>query len=77
VITARDATKADKAIGTLRAAVPAGVFDVVVLELASLTSVRDAARDILARFPAINILINSATVMTPPFGRTAEGLEVR
>jgi NAD(P)-dependent dehydrogenase (short-subunit alcohol dehydrogenase family) len=53
VITARDATKADEAIGALREAAPAGVFDFVVLELASLASVRDAAKDVLARFPAI------------------------
>ncbi len=50
VISARDATKADAAIGTLREAVPAGVFDFIVLELASLASVRNAAEDILARF---------------------------
>jgi NAD(P)-dependent dehydrogenase (short-subunit alcohol dehydrogenase family) len=77
VITARDATKADEAIGTLRGAVPGGGFDVVVLELASLASVRDAARHILARFPAIHILIDDAAVMTPPFGRTAEGFETQ
>jgi NAD(P)-dependent dehydrogenase (short-subunit alcohol dehydrogenase family) len=77
VFTARDATKADEAVGSLRQAVPAGVFDVVVLELASLASVRDAAKDILARFPAINILINNAAVMTPPFGRTADGFETQ
>jgi len=77
VITARDATKADETISSLREAAPAGVFDVVVLELASLASVRDAAKDILARFPAIHILINNAAVMTPPFGRTADGFETQ
>jgi len=77
VITARDATKADETIRSLRAAVPAGVFDVVVLELASLASVRDAAKDIVTRFPAINILINNAAVMTPPFGRTAASFETQ
>jgi NAD(P)-dependent dehydrogenase (short-subunit alcohol dehydrogenase family) len=69
--------KADEAIGSLRAAMPAAVFDFVVLELSSLASVRDAAKDILARFPAINILINNAGVMTTPFGRTADGFETR
>ncbi len=77
VITARDATKADEAIGNLRDAVPAGVFDFAVLELASLASVRDSAQESLARFTAINILINNAAVMTPPFGRTAEGFETQ
>ncbi len=77
VMTARDATKADEAIGALREAVPAGVFDFVVLELASLDSVRDAAKDILARFPAINMLINNAGVMTTPFGRTADGFQTQ
>jgi len=77
VVTARDATKAGEAIDRLREAVPAGQFDFVVLELASLASVRDAAGDILARFPAINILINNAAVMTPPFGRTADGFETQ
>ncbi len=53
------------------------MFDFVALELASVASVSDAAQEILARFPAINILINNAAVMTPPFGRTADGFETQ
>jgi len=77
VITARDAAKAEEAIAILRRASPNAEFDFALVDLGSLTSVREAAKNILERFPAINILINNAGVMATPFGHTADGFETQ
>jgi NAD(P)-dependent dehydrogenase (short-subunit alcohol dehydrogenase family) len=49
---------------------------VVRLDLASLASVRAAAAEISAAHPRIDLLINNAAVMRPPYQRTADGFEL-
>ena len=50
---------------------------VVRLDLASLASVREAAEEIGAVYGKVDLLINNAGVMMPPFGRTADGFELQ
>jgi NAD(P)-dependent dehydrogenase (short-subunit alcohol dehydrogenase family) len=47
------------------------------LDLASLESVHEAAADISARFPRLDLLINNAGVMMPPYGVTRDGFELQ
>jgi len=47
------------------------------LDLASLESVRSAAADLAGRFPAIDLLINNAGLMMPPYGLTKDGFELQ
>lgn len=47
------------------------------VDLASLASVRDFARDIATRYDTIDCLINNAGVMNTPPGRTVDGFEVQ
>ena len=47
------------------------------LDLGSLASVRDFAHHVLARYEAIDCLINNAGVMNTPPGRTTDGFEVQ
>ena len=47
------------------------------LDLASLDSVRNAAADLSHRFPRIDLLINNAGVMTPPYALTKDGFELQ
>ena len=49
---------------------------VVHLDLASLASVRAAASEIRASCPRLDLLINNAGVMMPPYQRTADGFEL-
>src|ERR1043165_6726792 len=49
----------------------------VVVDPASLASVREAASRITELAPVIDVLMNNAGVMFTPFGRTADGLETQ
>jgi len=48
---------------------------IVRLDLASLASVREAAAEILATWPRLDLLINNAGVMALPHQRTEDGFE--
>ncbi|GAA1869448.1 oxidoreductase [Brevibacterium marinum] len=67
VLTVRDLDKGRSAAETMR-----GPVDVRRLDLADLASVRAFAEEFT---DPINILINNAGIMTPPFGHTADGFE--
>ncbi|HEX4845576.1 MAG TPA: SDR family NAD(P)-dependent oxidoreductase, partial [Geothrix sp.] len=73
VLACRNLPKAEEAarrIGVLHAGAR---VEVQALDLASLASVRAAATDILARFDRLDLLLNNAGVMVPPYGKTEDG----
>ena len=78
VLACRDLGKAGQAADRIRAAAGASAASVRVvhLDLASLASVRAAASEIRASCPRLDLLINNAGVMTPPYQRTADGFEL-
>ena len=76
VLSGRDAGKLDDAARGIADATGAKV-DTLVCDLASLESVRKAAKDANERFDKIDVLINNAGVMAPPLERTAEGFELQ
>ena len=47
------------------------------LDLASLVSIRDAAEHIRKLHPRIDLLVNNAGVMVPPYTRTEDGFELQ
>ena len=49
----------------------------VRIDLASLASVREAADEIGSAYGPIDLLINNAGVMAPPYQRTADGFELQ
>lgn len=49
----------------------------IVLDLASLSSVRAAADQVADTAPQLDVLMNNAGVMFTPFGRTADGFETQ
>lgn len=77
VCVARDRAKTEKAVGELRAADPRGDFEIAILDLSDLDSVRRGADDIARRFPRIQILVNNAGVMACPLSRTKQGLDLQ
>ena len=76
-IAGRSPEKIEKALATLREQVPGAAFDAQALDLASLTSVADAARSYAANGSTIDLLINNAGVMMCPEGKTADGFETQ
>jgi NAD(P)-dependent dehydrogenase (short-subunit alcohol dehydrogenase family) len=76
VLACRDLAKADQAAAQIAAGAPSAVAT-VRLDLASLASVRKAAAELTERYPRLDLLINNAGVMTPPYGRTEDGFEMQ
>jgi NAD(P)-dependent dehydrogenase (short-subunit alcohol dehydrogenase family) len=77
VMAARDAQKNAKAIAAICAAVPTAKLTHVTLDLSDLSSVRQAAAEIIAVHPRIDMLINNAGIMACPLMHTADGFEMQ
>jgi NAD(P)-dependent dehydrogenase (short-subunit alcohol dehydrogenase family) len=76
VMACRDLDKAAAAAARMRERYPRADLRLVRLDLASLASVRDAAKQIREQHPQIDLLINNAGVMEPPYRRTGDGFEL-
>jgi NAD(P)-dependent dehydrogenase (short-subunit alcohol dehydrogenase family) len=76
---ARDLKKADAATDQVRkdAAANGGSFELVALDLASLTSVRACADALLKKGEPFDVIIANAGVMATPFGHTEDGFETQ
>jgi NAD(P)-dependent dehydrogenase (short-subunit alcohol dehydrogenase family) len=77
VLAGRDPDRTSAAADKLRSADPDAEVQTAELDLASLESVRKAGADLAARFPQLNLLINNAGVMMPPYGLTRDGFELQ
>ena len=77
VLACRNETKALGAQHLSQVAHPGARVEVLPLDLSSLRSVRAAATSFKARFDRLDLLINNAGVMVPPYGRTEDGFETQ
>jgi NAD(P)-dependent dehydrogenase (short-subunit alcohol dehydrogenase family) len=76
--TARDLTKARRALTEALPQKPSTPpVEVVEADLASLSSVRKAATDLLARAKPFDVIIANAGVMACPQGKTQDGFETQ
>ena len=73
VLACRDLDKATAAA----ARIGAGAVRTLRLDLASLASVREAAGELRSCYDRLDLLINNAGLMMPPYGRTADGFELQ
>lgn len=77
VLACRNQPKAEAAARRIVALHPDARVELQSLDLASLASVRTAAAGILARFDRLDLLLNNAGVMVPPYGKTVDGFELQ
>jgi NAD(P)-dependent dehydrogenase (short-subunit alcohol dehydrogenase family) len=77
VLACRDPGRTAGAVARIGAAVPGAALDTVQVDLASLASVRAAAGQLRSRYPRLDLLINNAGLMMPPYGRTTDGFELQ
>lgn len=77
VIAARDAAKLEAAAAEIRQATGSDKVETILLDLASLASIRACAAETKARLAKVDLLINNAGVMACPLGRTADGFELQ
>lgn len=77
VLAARDSAALGQTRDAIQADQPGARLSTVVVDLASLASVRAAAAQIADVAPVIEVLMNNAGVMFTPFGRTHDGFETQ
>ncbi len=75
VMAARDVAKNETAAVGIRAAHPDAKLESLILDLGSLTSVRAAAAEFMARNVPLHGLILNAGIMATPLGHTVDGFE--
>ncbi|HJV39982.1 MAG TPA: oxidoreductase [Geothrix sp.] len=77
VLACRNQPKAEEAARRIQALHPGARVELQALDLASLASVRTATAELLARFDRLDLLLNNAGVMVPPYGKTEDGFETQ
>ncbi len=77
VMACRNLQKADLAANGIRAEVPSANLRVMQLDLADLASVHTFAEAFGREFERLDLLVNNAGVMVPPFGKTKDGFELQ
>ncbi|WP_412176758.1 oxidoreductase [Bacillus sp. T3] len=77
VMAVRDVIKGETAKNELLRLFPDGKIDVLYLDLAKLKSVYQFADEFSRKYNSLDLLINNAGVMIPPYSRTEEGFELQ
>ena len=77
LMAGRDPGRLHAATDAVRQIAPTAQVEPVELDLASLASVREAAQAVAAITGRVDVLMNNAGVMAPPFARTADGFELQ
>jgi NAD(P)-dependent dehydrogenase (short-subunit alcohol dehydrogenase family) len=75
ILTYRDYDKAQQAINTIVAEHPKAKLSIVKLDLTDLKSVAACADEIKKGYQKLDLLINNAGVMVPPYTPTRQGFE--
>ena len=75
IMACRNMEKANHAANKIRLLDPAGEVVVMQLDLGDLDSVRAFASAFREQYTQLDLLINNAGVMMPPYGKTVQGFE--
>lgn len=77
IIAVRNTVKGEKAAERIRAQHPAARVTVMHIDLGDLASVRQFASEFAGRYDRLDLLINNAGVMVPPYSKTKDGFELQ
>lgn len=77
VMASRSIDKLQQARQTLLQQVPKADVSIMKIDLGSLQSVRDFADEFTGCNDRLDILMNNAGIMTPPYGKTVDGFELQ
>jgi NAD(P)-dependent dehydrogenase (short-subunit alcohol dehydrogenase family) len=75
ILACRNQAKGEAAVRQIAREYPQAKAELMQLDLADLASVRRFAGEFARRYDRLDILINNAGIMAPPFGKTADGFE--
>lgn len=76
-IAVRNTVKGEKAASKIRTLYPAASVTVMHLDLGDLASVRQFASEFTGLSDRLDLLINNAGVMVPPYAKTKDGFELQ
>lgn len=77
IMACRNLDKANPKADEIRSAHPNANVEVIQLDLSDLESVKQFASAFRARYSRLDLLINNAGIMVPPYGKTAQGFETQ
>ena len=77
VLACRSQSGADDAIADIKTTAPSASLELVLVDLASLDSVRACANTLVGDGQPIDVLINNAGIMAVPYGTTEDGFELQ
>ena len=77
VLACRNLTKGQEAIKKINAAHSGARVELMALDLSSLQSIRDFTHLFKEKYDSLDLLINNAGVMVPPYSKTQEGFELQ
>lgn len=75
IVHGRSPERVERACELIRSEVPNARLGQVTFDLGSFESVRQGARDVLTRFPHLNVLLNNAGIFAHDNHKTADGYE--
>ena len=77
IMACRNPEKGQQAVDEILAKHPNAKLDLMQLDLSDLQSVKDFADKVHNRYDKLNVLMNNAGIMAPPFQRTRDGFEMQ
>lgn len=77
ILAGRDSKKMNAALKAIAKQAPDAKLSLVMLDLADLNSVAKCAQEVQQNFKRLDLLINNAGVMIPPFSHTKQGYELQ
>jgi NAD(P)-dependent dehydrogenase (short-subunit alcohol dehydrogenase family) len=77
ILAVRDQQKGQKAVNSIKNESIEAFVETMELNLADLSSVRQFVTNFTSRFDQLDILINNAGVMIPPYQKTKDGFELQ
>jgi len=77
IVAVRNEQKGAKAIEEIKEKFPSADVNLMILDLADLQSVRQFSDAFCAQYDRLDLLINNAGVMIPPYSKTADGFELQ
>ena len=77
IMACRNVNKAEAAKEQILKEAPNGKLEIIKLDLSDLKSVRAFAKEFLKKYNSLDVLVNNAGVMIPPFSKTVDNFELQ
>ncbi len=77
ILAVRNMEKGERAAGLIKEKYPASTVSAMYIDLGDLKSINIFANEFKERFNSLDVLINNAGVMIPPYKKTKDGFELQ